>query len=279
MKLDPDLRRAVMKLLDPGLRDPAQQPDSTSRAKSGWEPPFFEPVEKEAWDWALAGRNYTLLGEICGQARRAGYACTLFQDGLDVGGRMAVSAEIGLHPDPKFGLRPGTRLLMGTARRHAHAQQLREAFNARTGQRIEFCEADRPAYFGYATLLKFYLLSDGELIRPERHATPAGLAYHDVGVISFGPRLEFYPTEFVRYSKPRLLWIAAGQRLANYVGGRLVADLDFRGRMLGAAGEAFYADGTGMMVYRVTVINEGAGSVIRHFEYRLGPEFRPVVTV
>ena len=33
------------------------------------------------------------------------------------------------------------------------------------------------------------------------------------------------------------------------------------------------------MVFQVTVVNEGAGSVIRRFEYMLAPELRRVVTV
>jgi hypothetical protein len=253
---------------------------------------LFEPIEKEAWDWALLGRNYTALREICRQARRAGFGCVLLKDGIDIGAKTASPRNsalhadmsednIGLHADPReFGLKAGTRLLMGAAARHGHAQELLNAFNDKTRKPIQFHEADRSAYFGYATVLKYFVLPSGEMIRPERYAVPGGIAYHDVGVMFFGLRREFYPNDVVDYPAGRLIWLAAAQRLSNFVGARILTDYGFRKRLLDNAADILYKGPTpSMLVFRVTVENKGAGSVIARFEYMLPPEFRPVTTV
>jgi hypothetical protein len=121
--------------------DPDQQSlrwDETGRAKTGWEPYRFEPVERSAWSWGLSFRNSALLEECVGRAIRSGLGCTRIRDGLLLhaptrGRRRTEGVPLFADPPGPFGLSAGTLLVMGSAPRHTDGLYLHNRFRAILG--------------------------------------------------------------------------------------------------------------------------------------------------
>ena len=258
----------------------------TSREKTGWEAPNFEPVEPAIFSWALSFRNSALLEETARQALESPEirAVRSVQDGLILcaaeekgarSSRKSREALQGLFPQPRpenFGLHAGAALMLGSARRHVESARLMRAFAQHlkdAGKRCEILQfEDRPSYFGYPSVCKFLRCGlKAKLTHPNRYAeSESCMVYEDAAAIFHAPVHNLYETKKTPFgSASQLILVAALQRLANGIAVRLLTDLEFRKRH--APSHNFEEkNALDVFVFRVRVANDPYGTVIRLFQ-------------
>lgn len=255
-------------------------PAGTSRRKTGWEPPKFEPIEHAAFSWALSFRNSALLEELSRHALRSGLGCTRYLDALELSPRNAGERRpsasgrySGLFAEGAgFGLSAGTVLMLGAASRHNESVTLRRAFSRDLlldGKRCEISQFDdRPAYFGYQSVLKLMKVGRETTLHPDRWAeSEYCTVYEDAAAIFHAPLHMVYKRKKAPYGKTvkRFILVAALQRLANGLSCRLLSDPVFRDYYAGS--QSFEESiGLDVFVFRVRVANDDYGTTIRLFQ-------------
>lgn len=260
------IEEARRKLAAPlAFGDDATLSERTSLIKSGWESRPFDPIEREAFTWALQFRNSALLQELAGHARLSGLGCTVVRDGVvlrqEAEKRTASGWESLFVQPATFNLKPGTVVLLGGSSRHPHAAPLFWRFSELLGRKFGLSEfPDRPAYIGYPTCLKSLVMS-GEEWHSNRYMKDGALFYEDVAVILHAPLAKLFWKHPYGKEAQRLIWIASLQRLANGVAVRLLRDREFKDRQ-GVPCD-FESSVEGVFIFRVIAKNDGHGTVIR----------------
>jgi hypothetical protein len=243
--------------------DAAGDANLTSVGKNAWHSEF-EPVEREALAWALQFRNYPLLQELAGHARRSGLKCELVRDGLVIKGRGARSSsewESAFAEPGDCQLEPGDVVLLGASERHPHGKLLFSRFSELLVMAYGIREyPDRPAYLGYPTCLKTLYRGTHEW-HSGRYMKGGCLYYEDVAVILHAPMDRLFWRHPYGTQAKRLVWIASVNRLANGLAVRLIATPAFRERQ--NIQYDFQSNQPGAFVFKAIAKNDGHGTEIR----------------
>lgn len=276
----PEMKQEILDLLEGGLHIGGdQQDEDLGSVKKDWEPLQYEPIEREAWPWALKFRNQCILDRLGSTASRNGFHCERINDGVKLRKRREEDPrkelQDALFPRPRsFGLKQsGTVLVIGAAYRHYLAREIFKEMANRINQDLrirEFSKNPRyPFYFGYQTVLK-YLFVNGTYYRPSRYVDDRGIYYEDFGVILNGRLDRILPKGEQPFGRDasRLILVAGLHRLATGVGVHLLENDALR-TAAGAEDHDFESDRRmGGVVYRVVVHYDGRRYENRHDGWR-----------
>lgn len=240
-KGDYKLRDHISEILARGPRiDSSRDIEDLAGVKKDWDPLPFEPIEREAWPWALGFRNQCQLDRLHSLADQHGFKCRRISDGIELTQRKKQWSKDPLQKalfpaTGHFGMKKsGTIIVLGAAYRHYTAREVFEVITQRMELDLRIREfSKRPFYFGYQTVLK-YLSINGKFYRPSRYANDDAIYYEDYGVILNSPLKMIVEKGEAPFGKKatRFVLVAGLHRLASGIGMRLIEDSTLRNQII-----------------------------------------------